>query len=365
MPRRRRRGRRARALDRLGADADRPGRRAGRRRCARRSRCSCTTTPGCCSGGGPSSSRSTTTPTARCSATSTRARWASRSASAGRRSGTSSARWSSGRSAAGRRRPATTSCCCIDRKGFLEETHFRVAYSPVPDDDRPADRHRRRARHRHRDHRAGVRRAAAPHAARARRARQRREATTAEQACADGGGDRSPRTPGTCRSRSSICSTTAGGARARRPRAGFDGATRAAAPAEIELVAPATRPGRSRAGRRRAERPHRDRSRACRGAAGRPVVGAAARSAIVLPLASPDQARAYGVLVCGVSPHRALDAGYRTFFELAAAQVVTAIRNARALRGRSASAPRRWPSSTAPRPRSSPTSATSSARRSR
>ena len=55
------------------------------------------------------------------------------------------------------------------------------------------------------------------------------------------------------------------------------------------------------------------------------------QAAIVLPLASPGQARADGVLVCGVSPHRVLDTGYRTFFELAAAQIVTAIRNARAL----------------------------------
>ena len=53
--------------------------------------------------------------------------------------------------------------------------------------------------------------------------------------------------------------------------------------------------------------------------------------AIALPLAAPGQARPYGVLVCGVSPHRVLDAGYRTFFELVAAQVATAIRNARAL----------------------------------
>ena len=86
------------------------------------------------------------------------------------------------------------------------------------------------------------------------------------------------------------------------------------------------------------------------------------RRAIALPLASPDQAQAYGVLICGVSPHRSLDTGYRTFFELAAAQVVTAIRNARATRP-NASAPRRWRSSIAPRRRSSPTSATSSARR--
>jgi len=52
--------------------------------------------------------------------------------------------------------------------------------------------------------------------------------------------------------------------------------------------------------------------------------------AILLPLASPEQADAYGVLVCGLSPHRAPDDGYRTFFELAAAQLVTAIRNAHA-----------------------------------
>jgi PAS domain S-box-containing protein len=52
------------------------------------------------------------------------------------------------------------------------------------------------------------------------------------------------------------------------------------------------------------------------------------RSAIALPLAAPDQLHPYGVLIAGVSPHRALDEGYRTFFELAAGQVVTAIRNA-------------------------------------
>src|SRR5581483_10948725 len=53
-------------------------------------------------------------------------------------------------------------------------------------------------------------------------------------------------------------------------------------------------------------------------------------TAIVLPLGAPDQPHAYGVLVAGMNPHRLLDDGYRTFFELAATQVVTAIRNARA-----------------------------------
>jgi signal transduction histidine kinase/DNA-binding response OmpR family regulator len=52
--------------------------------------------------------------------------------------------------------------------------------------------------------------------------------------------------------------------------------------------------------------------------------------AVVIPLASPDQTQAYGFVVAGTSPHRAFDEGYRGFFELAGAQVVTAIRNARA-----------------------------------
>jgi len=51
-------------------------------------------------------------------------------------------------------------------------------------------------------------------------------------------------------------------------------------------------------------------------------------SALALPLAAPDQLHPYGVLIAGISPHIALDEGYRTFFELAAGQVVTAIRNA-------------------------------------
>ena len=46
--------------------------------------------------------------------------------------------------------------------------------------------------------------------------------------------------------------------------------------------------------------------------------------AIALPLAS------YGVLVCGASPHRQLDEPYRAFFELVASQITAAIRNARA-----------------------------------
>lgn len=52
--------------------------------------------------------------------------------------------------------------------------------------------------------------------------------------------------------------------------------------------------------------------------------------AVVIPLASPEQQQGYGFMVAGTSPHRAFDEDYRGFFELAGAQVVTAIRNARA-----------------------------------
>ncbi len=54
------------------------------------------------------------------------------------------------------------------------------------------------------------------------------------------------------------------------------------------------------------------------------------QSAIMLPFTTPDQPYAYGVLISGLNPHRELNDGYRTFFELAAGQVTTAIRNARA-----------------------------------
>ena len=53
-------------------------------------------------------------------------------------------------------------------------------------------------------------------------------------------------------------------------------------------------------------------------------------AAIALPLGAPDQPQVYGVLIAGLCAERALDEGYRLFLELAAGQVVTAIRNARA-----------------------------------
>ena len=54
------------------------------------------------------------------------------------------------------------------------------------------------------------------------------------------------------------------------------------------------------------------------------------RVAIALPLASPGRPHPYGVMIAGVNPHRELDDGYQAFFELVAGQVVTVI-NAGAL----------------------------------
>ena len=62
----------------------------------------------------------------------------------------------------------------MNRYGYVEETHFTIAYSPVPDDDaRPG--HRRGAGHRARDHREGRRRAPRGGPARPRDARRRGE----------------------------------------------------------------------------------------------------------------------------------------------------------------------------------------------
>ncbi|MGX6607067.1 ATP-binding protein [Micromonosporaceae bacterium Da 78-11] len=54
------------------------------------------------------------------------------------------------------------------------------------------------------------------------------------------------------------------------------------------------------------------------------------REAVVVPLPSADQDQPLGVLVAGVSPSRALDDGYRSFFHLLAQQVALAVRNSMA-----------------------------------
>ena len=54
-------------------------------------------------------------------------------------------------------------------------------------------------------------------------------------------------------------------------------------------------------------------------------------TALLLPLSRPGSPRPYGFLVIGISARRALDDRYRSFLELAAEHVTTAIANARAL----------------------------------
>lgn len=52
--------------------------------------------------------------------------------------------------------------------------------------------------------------------------------------------------------------------------------------------------------------------------------------ALVLPVTSRGQERPLGILVAAVNPTRKLDADYRTFYELIAGQIASAIQNARA-----------------------------------
>jgi PAS domain S-box-containing protein len=57
----------------------------------------------------------------------------------------------------------------------------------------------------------------------------------------------------------------------------------------------------------------------------------APKSAVVLPVLLPGQERPSAILVAAVSPMRALDQDYRTFFELVATQIATGLADARAV----------------------------------
>jgi PAS domain S-box-containing protein len=54
------------------------------------------------------------------------------------------------------------------------------------------------------------------------------------------------------------------------------------------------------------------------------------RAGLVVPIARPGQTRPTGFLVAGLSPRRVPDADYRTFFDLIAGHLATAVANARA-----------------------------------
>ena len=216
----------------------------------------------------------------------------------------------------------------FDRKGFLEETHFKAAYSPVPDETVAATGI------------GGVLATVAETTQQVFCERQLKtlrevaaravDAKTPEQACA-------------------MAATTMGDNRADVPFAlfylldaegtearlvascGFGSGHGPANPAVIALGPDAgavagwdlERTARGREIELFQELAQRFGSLPS-GSWGEPP-----RLAIALPLAAPDQPNPYGVLIAGVNPHRELNDGYQTFFELAAAQVVTAIHNAR------------------------------------
>jgi len=212
----------------------------------------------------------------------------------------------------------------IERKGFLEETHFKVAYSPVPDETvQPTGI-------------GGVLATVAETTEVVFAERQLRtlrelgesaaKSQTPEQACAQAAatlGDNPRDVPfaviylldetGRAAHLAGSCGAAANGD---------------VAPPTIALDTPSKWPVAEVAQRRAIELVTGLRERFAAlpcGAWAEPP-----HTAIALPLASPEQPRPYGVMLAALSPHRALDDGYRGFFELAAAQIVTAIRNASA-----------------------------------
>jgi signal transduction histidine kinase len=212
----------------------------------------------------------------------------------------------------------------IERKGFLEETHFKVAYSPVPDESvQPTGI-------------GGVLATVAETTEIVYGERQLRtlralgataaDAKTPEQACAKAAamlGANARDVPFAAFYLLDETGETAHLAASCGVQPGCD-----VAPATIALDAPSNWPVAEVAARRHIEIVTDLGARFPALPAGAWTVPP--HTAIALPLASPDQPRASGVMIAAVSPHRALDDGYRGFFELAASQVMTAIRNASA-----------------------------------
>jgi signal transduction histidine kinase len=226
--------------------------------------------------------------------------------------------------------PASTSddlCVLMERRGFPEETHFIVAYSPVPDETVPGTRV------------GGVLATVTETTAQVYSERQLKtlgalgarsaEAKTPHEAC-------------------EIAAATFGENDFDLPFAlfylldpdhrtarlaascGFAEAGGDANPVEIDVessVAPW--PVKEVAGSRASRSVHLLRERFAALPKGR--WADTPHTAVALPLASPDQAQPYGVLIAGLNPHRLFDDGYRTFLDLAASQVVTSIRNAVAI----------------------------------
>ncbi len=220
----------------------------------------------------------------------------------------------------------------INRKVYREESHFRIAYSPVPDETaQPTGIGGVLATVTETTEQAYATRQL--ETLRELGARSAAEEQTTEQACAAAVatlGQNPKDVPFTL-----LYLLDASGARATlAASAGFGaGGPGVAGPAEVDLGSG----DRAASPWPLAEVAHEKRIvtvddlGSCASALPVSVWSERLGSAIVLPLATPEHPIAHGVLVCGISPHRVLDAGYRGFFELAAGQMVTAIRDARAL----------------------------------
>jgi PAS domain S-box-containing protein len=217
----------------------------------------------------------------------------------------------------------------FNRSGFAEETHFKVSYSPVPDETVPvtgvggvlgtisettqqvySERQLRTLRD------LGARSA---------------EARTVEHACEIAAATLKENPADVPFALFYIME--ADGKRARLAAScGFVEEDGAANPSFIDLETPAANaswPLRRVAETRRIETVMDLAARF--GALPKGPWAHSPHSAKVLPLAAPEQPRPYGFLIAGLSPHRILDAGYRTFLGLCATQVFTAIRNVLAL----------------------------------
>ncbi len=215
----------------------------------------------------------------------------------------------------------------IHRNGFFEETHFRVAYSPVPDESVAATGI------------GGVLATVSETTARVQSDRQLRMSRSLAIGAAEARSEREccERAAATLAENPadlpfSIFYLLDGDTRAvRAATSGFAADPGAAAPAVIEFGSDGDQapwPLSAVITDRRMAIVEGLLVRA--GALPAGPWAEPPRSAIVLPLAAPDQDRAYGVMIAGISPHRQLDEGYQSLFELAAGQVVSAIRNARA-----------------------------------
>jgi len=214
----------------------------------------------------------------------------------------------------------------INRHGFVEETHFTIAYSPVPDETAPRGIGGVLATvHEITEKVVGERRVAALRDQGARAA----EAKTAEDACviaAAALAGHAKDVPFAL-----LYLVGADGTEARLAGAAGVAPGHAAAPPVVALDAPAADGAWPLAATVASEQMVVVDDLGARfGHVPEGPWSDPPRSAVVVPVRSTTAHRLAGLLVAGVSPRLRLDELYRSFFELMAAQIATAIANARA-----------------------------------